>query len=411
MPEEVLADLLHFAQVVVDVVRAQQANVQPQVFAKTALDAVPGGDVLFHPARYHVPGGQLFFLRFVVGHEAVLVAVQQQAAVTATALGDQDPRREYTGGVKLDGLHVAQGGHAGFQRDGGAHALVDDRVGRDPVDAAEAAGGDAGGPGHVGQQFTGHQVAHDGAVTAPVGVNQRQRLHALVYRNIGRNGLVAHGVEHGVAGAVRDVTGAPFLGAAEVAAGDQAVGGIGFRDGFLLAVDGDLTLPAGDPVPGHAPGGQLPYRLGGRVGKHAHHFLVRAPVAAAHGVGKVNVLVVTGPAQAIAQAGLHAALGGGGMGAFGGYQAEDDDIVAAAPGADRRALSCQAAADHQHIRVNYLHELSRLRLFVGRDITLPGVGGVLPANCHIGDQAGGSQAEEESDDAPHGDFEPAPGQF
>jgi hypothetical protein len=49
--QEVLADLLHLAQVLLDVVRAELGDVQPQVFAEAALHALALGDVLFHAPR------------------------------------------------------------------------------------------------------------------------------------------------------------------------------------------------------------------------------------------------------------------------------------------------------------------------------------------------------------------------
>ena len=180
--------------------------------------------MFFHTARYHIAGSQLRLFRFVVRHETVLATVEQQASISATTLRDQDASGKDTGGMKLYGFHIAQGGDTGFQGDGGTHSLVDNGVGGDPVDTTETASGDAGGFRHVRQQFTGHQVAHDGTTAAPAVVNQGYRFHPLVHRDIGGNGLVAHGIEHGVAGAVGDIAGAPLLRAAEIAAGDQAVG-------------------------------------------------------------------------------------------------------------------------------------------------------------------------------------------
>ena len=353
--QEVLADLFHFPQVVVDVLCPQQANIQPQVLPETGGGAVAGGNVFFHAARYHIARGQFFFLGFVVGHETVFPAIQQQAAIAAAALGHQNSRGEDAGGMELYGLHVAQGRDPGLQGDAGAHALVDDGVGGDPVNTPEATGGDAGRPGHVGHQLAAHQVAHDGAVAASPVVNQRQCLHAFVHRDARGYGLVAHGVQHGVTGAIGDIAGAPLLGAAEVAGGDQAVGCVGLGDGLLFAIHGDLALTALHPVPGHTPGRQFAYRLGSRVGEHAYHFLVRAPVAAAHRIGEMNVLVVARCPQAIAETGLHAALGGGGVGALGRNQAEYDDFLAAAPGADGGALARQATTDYQHVCVDGVH--------------------------------------------------------
>ena len=77
-----MADLVNLAQVVLDVVLAQERDVQPQVVAKACLHSLAFGDVLFHAPRDHVAGRQLFFLRLIVGHEAMAVDVLQQPAVS-----------------------------------------------------------------------------------------------------------------------------------------------------------------------------------------------------------------------------------------------------------------------------------------------------------------------------------------
>ena len=183
-----------------------------------------------------------------------------------------------------------------------------------------------------------------------------------MHGNVGGDRLVAHRVQHGVAGAVRYIACAPFLRAAKIARGDQPVRLVRLKDGLLAPVHGDLVCAALYPVPRHAPGGQFPYGLRRGVGEHAHHLLVRAPVAAAHGVGEVAVLIVAGRAGAIAEAGLHAALGRRGVRALGRHQAEDDRVVAASLHADSRALAGQSAADHQYVGVDNLHGL----------VTIPG---------------------------------------
>ena len=89
-----MADLVDLAQVVLDVLLAQQRDVEPEVLAEPGLHAFALGDVLFHPARDDVARRELLFLRLVVGHEAMAVDVLQQAAVAAAALGDQDAGRK-----------------------------------------------------------------------------------------------------------------------------------------------------------------------------------------------------------------------------------------------------------------------------------------------------------------------------
>ena len=70
------------------------------------------------------------------------------------------------------------------------------------------------------------------------------------------------------------------------------------------------------------------------------------------------VLVVAPAPQAIAQAGLHAALGRRRVGALGRHQAQHNGVVAAAFGAYGGALAGQAAANHQYVCVNDLHGYS-----------------------------------------------------
>ena len=80
--------------------------------------------------------------------------------------------------------------------------------------------------------------------------------HALVHGNGLGNGTVTHREEHGVAGAVRHVAGAPLLGAAKVALGNQAVGLVALGQHHFLAVDDDRVVTLAHPAPGQAPLGR-----------------------------------------------------------------------------------------------------------------------------------------------------------
>src|SRR5215813_11071370 len=191
-----------------------------------------------------------------------------------------------------------------------ADTLADHGVGGDAVQDARPAGGDGGGLGHVRGQLSGDQVAHHRPVAAAAVVDEGQRLGALVHWNGRGDGLVRHDRDHRVAGPVRDVAGAPLLGAAEIALGQKPVRLVALGDGDLLAVDDDLTIALAYAAPRHAPGGELAHRLGRGVDEHAHDLLVGTPVAAAHGVLEVDVLVVTLAFNDVAQARLHAALRG-----------------------------------------------------------------------------------------------------
>ena len=356
--EEVAADVLHLAQLVVDVGGAEHRDVQPQVLAGGRLDALAAAHVLGHAARDHVARGELGLLRLVVGHEAVAVDVAQQAAVAAAALGDEDAGGHDRGGVELHRLHVAQARHPGLERDRRAHALVDQRVGRDTPDAAEAAGGDHRGRGQDGVQLARLQVAHHRALAASAVVDQRHRLAAVAHRDALGHRAVAERVEHGVAGAVGGVAGAPLARAAEVARGDEAVGLVALGQRDALAVDDHLVGAALHAVPGHAPGRELAHRLGRHVGEHARDELVAAPVRAAHGVAEVHVLVVAHALEGVAQAGLHAALRRHRVRALGRHQRQHLDAQPAPGRAHRGAQAGQAAAHDQHVGVFDPHRAS-----------------------------------------------------
>jgi hypothetical protein len=277
-------------------------------------------------------------------------------AVAAAAFGHQDAGRENRGRMELNGLHVAERGNAGFQRDRGTHALVDDRVGRDAIDAPEAAGGDAGRARHVGHELARGEVARDHPVAARAVVDQRERLHAFVHRDAVRDRLVAHREQHRVPGAVGDIAGAPLARAAEIARGDEAVRLVALGERDALAVHHHLVLAALHAVPRHAPGRELAHRLRRGVHEHAHHVLVGAPVAAAHGVGEVHVLVVALAHRRVAEARLHAALRRGRVRALGRHQAQHDRLQAAPAHADRGAQPGEAAADDQHVGLYRAHQ-------------------------------------------------------
>ena len=353
--KEVLADFLDLTQLAVDMGFAEQGDVEPEMFTKTVSRTLAATDVGFHAAGDDVTRGEFLFLRFVVRHEAVAIDVAQQAAVAAAAFGDQDAGRKNRGRVKLHGFHVGERYDTGFERDGGTDALVDHGIGRRLVDAPETAGGDAGGARNVGRQLAVGQVADDGAVAALAVMDQRDGFHAFVHRNAGGNGLVADSVEHGVAGAVGNVTGAPFFCAAEIAGGNQALGGLRLVQGDALAVDDHIVRTGLNTVPGNAPGRQFADGLRSGMDEHAGDLLVGSPVAAAYGVFEMNVFVVAGTLCGVAQTGLHAALGRCRVRALGRHQTENDDFLTPLAGGKCGAQPGQPAADDEDVGVDDFH--------------------------------------------------------
>ena len=177
-----MADLVNLAQVVLDVVLAQERDIQPQVFAEARLHALAFGDVLFHTARDHVARGKLFFLRLVIRHEAMTVDVLEQPAVATGALGEQDSRRKGRRRMKLHRLHIAEGRDTGLERNGSGNPFGDHRIGGHAVEPPRAATGNGGGLGNVGQQFAGNKIAHDCAIAATAVVDQSNRLGSFMHR-------------------------------------------------------------------------------------------------------------------------------------------------------------------------------------------------------------------------------------
>ena len=286
---------------------AQVTDVQPEVLAIGAFDAVALAHVFGHAAGNHVARGQLGLFRLIVGHEAVFVHVQQGAAVAAAAFGDQNIRGHRARGVKLHGLHVAQGHQAGFQGCDLTATVADDRVGGGPVDAAVAARGDERGLGEVARKLAGAQVAGHAAHAVFAVVDQHFGLHAVVHLHAQLQQAVVQGEEHGVARAVRSVAGTPLGRAAKGAGVDQALVFLLFCGLKRLAAFKVGVLARHHAAPGHAHPGHFTHGDGGSFGKKAGHFLVAAPVRPLNGVGKMDFGAVAIAHDGIAQGRLHAA--------------------------------------------------------------------------------------------------------
>ena len=335
---------------------AQVADVQPEVGAVGAVDPEALADVVQHPAADHVPGGDFLFHRLVIGHEAVEIFIQEDAAVSPAAFGDQDIGGHDAGGMELHRLHVAQGHDAGVLGDGHAGAFIDHGVGGGAVDAAVAAGGDDRGLGQVGANLAGAQIHGHGAETGLAVVDQADGLAAIMHRHPQLHHHGIHGVLEDVAGAVGGEAGAPLGGAAELALGDEA--GL-FLEVFDIGAVGQGALAGDHPGPGHAPMGQLAHGHGGQFAEEPGHFLVAAPVGALDRIFKVDVGIVAVALGDVAEGRLHAPLGGGAVGAAGRHQAQDGDTVAVHGGFDGHTFAGQAGPDDQDVRymcVGPVHE-------------------------------------------------------
>jgi hypothetical protein len=353
--EEAGADLVHLAQLAGDVLFAQVADVEPEVLAIGALDALAQAHVVRHPAANHVTAGQLLLLRLVDVHEALLIHVEQRAAVAAAAFRHQDVRGHDARGVELHGLHVAHGDDAGVDGRDVPAAVADDGVGGAGVDAPEPAGGDGGGLGQVHAQFAGAQAARHAAEAGHAVVDERDGLGLVVHLHAQLGADVVDREQHAVSRAVGHVAGAPFGRAAEVARGDEPAVLFLFFLLELLAALEVHALAGHHAVPGHPPVRQLAHLDGRVVGKEPGHFLVAAPVGALDRVGEVHVRAVALALGAVAQGGLHAAHGGRGMRAPGGHKAQTDGGEARLGGLDGRAFAGQAGPDDEYVGVDCLH--------------------------------------------------------
>ena len=353
--QEVMADFVNFAEVVLDVVFAQERDVEPEVFTEAALHTLTLGNTFFHAAGHDVTGSKFLLFRFHVRHEAVAVHVAQQTAVTAAAFRHENTGGENTRGMELNGFHVAQRGNTGFEGERVARTFTDLSVRRHAEELAGAARGDRGGLRDVSEDFTRHQVAADGTVAALAVVNEGEGFHTFHDRDVFSDHAVGHRVQHRMARTVGNVAGTPLLRAAEVALVQKTGGFLAFGDGDLFPVDDDLTVTRGDTRPGHAPGSEFTHGLRARVNEHTHHVLVGTPVGAADRIGEVDVFVVAQALDAVRERSLHTALSRLRVRALRGDERQDDGIMTAALGSNCHTQTGQTATDHQHVGVDNLH--------------------------------------------------------
>ncbi len=186
-------------------------------------------------------------------------------------------------------------------------------------------------------------------------MDEREGFDAFDHRNLFGDDAVGHGVQHRVARAVRDVAGTPLLRAAEVALSDEALRFLAFGNRDLFTVDDHLTVARGDAAPGAAPGGEFTHGLGRGVDEHADHFLVGTPVGTTHRVAEMDVFVVPGALDHVAERSLHAALSGLGVATLRRDERQNDRIMPAALGGNGHTEPGQTATDHEYVGVDNLH--------------------------------------------------------
>ena len=248
-----------------------------------------------HGPADHVARRQVLHGRRIALHEALAFRVGQIAAFAAHAFGDQYAGAEDAGGMELHELHVLQR-QAGAQHHAAAVARAgvgrgageigpavaacgqDHQLGLEPVQGAvvQLPGGDAPADAVVHDQVEGEVLDEELGLL--------------------RQCLAIHGVQHGVAGAIRGRAGALDRRLAEVA-GHAAEGAL-------------IDLAFGRAAERHAPVLQLVDRRRRVPDQVFNGVLVAQPVRPLDGVVHVPAPVILAH---VAEAGGDAALGGHGV--------------------------------------------------------------------------------------------------
>ena len=227
------------------------------------------------PALLLVVGGLgAVVLRDVVEHEAPALAVAQDAAFAAHALGHQDAadagRPDHAGGMELHELHVLQRG-TGVVGERLAVAGVLPAVAGDRVRPADPAGREDDGLAAVQPEPPALAVVAQRARDAPAAGEQAEHgaLHVHVHALV--DAVVLQRPDHLQAGAVAHVGQPGILVPAEVALEDAAVGGA---------------------VEQRAPRLQLAHPVRRLLRVQLGHAPVVDVLPAAHGVGEVHLPAV-----------------------------------------------------------------------------------------------------------------------
>jgi hypothetical protein len=194
-----------------------------QVDVVLAIDATALLDLPKDGAAYHVAAGQVLHARGVDLHEPLPVLVEQDAAFSPDALGNEDAYGVEARRVKLDELHVLQG-HSGVQGHGQAVSRVGEPVAREGVVLGRPSRGEHHGLGVEGVYLSLYDV-----------VSHQSPAHSVLYEKVQHEELVVEvyvlpyalaeeGVEDNVSGPVGGVGDAGVCVAPEGPLADAAVG-------------------------------------------------------------------------------------------------------------------------------------------------------------------------------------------
>ena len=308
-------------------------------------DVVAGGE-LGRPARVGGAAGArrldpaarlLLVLRVFVAallgqvapHEALALAVAQDAALAADRLGHQEPadagRPDHAGRVELHELHVDQL-RVGQVGQGVPVAGVLPRVRGDLVGAPDAAGGEDDRPGRKDDRRAALAPVAEGAADPPV-VDEEARDRALhVDLDARDDGAVLERADHLEPGPVPDVGQARVRVAAERPLEDPAV-------------------PR--PVEGGAPALQLANPRGRLLGVELRHAPVVEQRATLHRVAEVRLPGVL--CRHVGERGGHPALGHHRVGLAQQRLADEPHRCAGGGRLDRRPEPGAAGAHHEDV--------------------------------------------------------------
>ena len=242
---------------------AEMAGIEVHIVL--AIDAAACAHFEVDGPRHDVARRQIEESGRVALHKALPVTIQEDAALAAHRLGDEDAHLVDAGGVKLEKLQVLQG-HAAPQGDGRPIPGQGMGIGRDLEHAAHTPGGKEDRLGAEGVDLAGEDLIGYHATGGSILDQQVEDVVLVKELHVVAHTLLVERLEDHVAGVVGRIAGAAHRSLAKV------VG---------VAAKGPLGDPAvRGAVEGQPPVLQLVYRLDGLLGHRLGCVLIDQVVAA-----------------------------------------------------------------------------------------------------------------------------------
>jgi hypothetical protein len=298
----------------------------------------PGAAALAHLVGHrpgdHVAGSEVLDGGGVALHEALVLAVAEDAALAARGLRQEHAEAGEAGRVELEELHVLE--REALAPDD-AHAVAGEGVGvgRGAEHLPEAAGGEDDRLGVEDVDLAGRELVGDDAgcldAAGRLLGHDVEDVELVVELHVVLDALLVERLQDHVAGAVGREAG-PAYGGLAVVAGVTAEAAL--VDAPLLgAVEGEAHLL------------EVEDRVDRLLGHHLGGVLVDEVVAALDGVEGVPLPVVL---LDVGEGGAHAALGRAGVGP-GGVELGQHRGAGALTGLERGAHACAARADDDDV--------------------------------------------------------------